>query len=237
MAPTTAHLVSPHNRGSLPDESWSYVEFASCIYKVSWLEPNEPTSLDSFPQIEGCNVERIELSKEMASVLQSTTLLDYGCDSCIREDQDPTHPLPIIKLAHPSKTARKQLSYEFQMLQLMAKLAIPIPKFDSEPITDVDGIFGYRIERLDKLDYANLKQYHPEIQRMLQQLHSEGLSFGDLHPGNIMQNEKGDLVFIDPACVGRVGDTIPAFIRNEIYNNMAHFHTAIDLQRLETDFS
>lgn len=218
--------ISPPTREFKDDPVWIYVEYASNVYHVTW--DGCTLNLDDFPHSEDYEVDLVELSHEICSTLLKSSLLDYGADSFIREDS--SHPLPIIKISHPNRIARARLSYEFRILQRISELGIPVPRFANEPLLDSDGIYGYRMERLRKLDYANLEHYRSDVEQLLQRMHREGMAHGDLHPGNIMQNENGELVFIDLSCAGKSGDTVPTFIRPEAYEG-DQFDIAADEQR------
>lgn len=39
----------------------------------------------------------------------------------------------------------------------------PAAILDPEPLRDADGIYGYRMERLYKLDFESPPQYEPEV--------------------------------------------------------------------------
>ncbi|KAF2209995.1 hypothetical protein CERZMDRAFT_100046 [Cercospora zeae-maydis SCOH1-5] len=170
----------------------------------------------------------------MSRTLQSSTLLEYGSDAVVREQI--LHSFPIVKVAHPDEAARNRISHEFTMLRILSELKVPTPVFDTQALTDEKGIYRYRMERLYKLDYDKLREYKQDVEYMLRMLHSYGIAFGDLHPGNIMRNGVGELVFIDPSCAGYLEEPVPFFIRPEIYQATT-FHQTQDEYRLASYFA
>lgn len=230
--PPQARRISPPTPGASQDEYWAYIDFQGGLYRLSWSGSTRCPSLANFPT--GCDVEQVELSKDAAHVWKHSTLLGHGADSCIRED---FNEFPVIKLAHPDPLARQRLRHEFEMLKSMTEHpSLPVPRFCSQPLIDSDGIYGYRMERLYQLDFDQLPQYHEAVKDALHQVHNAGFSVGDLHPGNAMLNEKDELIFIDLAHAGKVGETIPAYVPAESYQ-LPVFHAEPDTQRLAHFFS
>ncbi|KAH9832802.1 Enoyl-(Acyl carrier protein) reductase [Teratosphaeria destructans] len=124
------------------------------------------------------------------------------------------------------------------MLQMMSDSAssLPIPRFHHDPQVDSQGLYGYRIELLHAIDFGNVHQYYQAVKDALQRLHDAGFVMGDLHPGNKMVNEKGDLIFIDLAYAGKLGTAIPSYIPREFFASDV-FHDKLDKERLAYFFT
>ena len=221
--------ISATEPGENEFEFWRYVDFQGNLYRISWKGNSDCPDLSNFPYVENCEMKVLQLSAEMTQTWRESTLLDHGVDSCIREDSG--HELPILKIAHPSTIARARVDYEFRKLKELSKFSLPIPKFDHSALVDEHGIYGYRMERLYKLDFEKIDIYHLEVRRILCKMHKDGYSYGDLHPGNVMLNDRGNIVFIDFSNVGRFGDPVPSHIPSWIYKSST-FHSSADNERL-----
>jgi hypothetical protein len=227
-----ARRISPPTPGPSQNEYWSYIDFQGCLYRMSWIGSARSPSLANFPT--GFDVELVRLSKDAAYTWWHSELLGYGADSFIRED---FNAFPVIKLAHPESLSRQRLEHEFRMLQSMSKHhSLPVPRSCPLPLIDSGGIYGYRMERLFQLDLERTLQYYEGVKGALRQVHDAVFALGDLHPGNTMLNEKDELIFIDIAHAGKVGERIPACVPADLYQLPA-FHTEPDHQRLADFFS
>lgn len=117
------------------------------------------------------------------------------------------------------------------MLRSTSKVSLPIPHSDPQPLADSDGIYGYRMERLHEIDIENPTQYYEAVKDALRKVHTAGFALGDLHPGNVMLNGMGELVFIDLAYAGKLGEPITPSVPTEAYD-LSVFHTEPDCRRL-----
>lgn len=125
---------------------------------------------------------------------------------------------PVIKLAHPDEHSRASVEREFRILLEMHREApgLPIVQIDQNPIVDSRGvIWGFRMKRLYKRDsqYASDEELEAEQERIraaVQKLHQAGFVHGDLHSGNAMKNESGEIVLVDFGVSGRLGERIVA---------------------------
>ena len=213
---------------------WCYVESKYAWYRFSWHKTINVPDLRRFPQVAGCNVSRVRLSREMTRTLRNSETIDHGADSCIRLTS--TTGLPILKVAHPHALARDRLRWEFEMLKHMSNCSLSVPKYDPKPLTDSTGIYAYRMQKLHRLDFENLEQYRPQVAAAISRVHAAQVSLGDLHPGNVMLDEEGNVVLIDFSYAGRLNDPVPSHIPEYIYGGSPYIHTLADEQRLETQF-
>jgi tRNA A-37 threonylcarbamoyl transferase component Bud32 len=98
------------------------------------------------------------------------------------------------------------------MLKEFRASGLPVPLFDDEYLVDEKGIFGYRMELLTGVDFYDAPAVLPELEVIVHRLHECGLSHGGLHPGNVMRNSSGEVVFIDASSAGRLGQPVPDHI-------------------------
>ncbi|KAF1344784.1 hypothetical protein BDV97DRAFT_62150 [Delphinella strobiligena] len=154
----------------------------------------------------------------MAQVWAASGLVDYGSDACIRCVH--TGLYPIVKIALPqNEEARRRLRHEYEILGERSKLSLPIPKVDLKPLTDEDGIFGYKLEKLFRLQLSELSSRAKDIEASLDRLHCSGFAHGDLHPSNIMKNKDGEIRFIDFSNSGRLGHPVAPGIPSWVYKH------------------
>ncbi|KAK5699197.1 hypothetical protein LTR17_023450 [Elasticomyces elasticus] len=118
----------------------------------------------------------------------------------------------------------------------MSDGSLPVPKYDSEPLIDKEGIYGYRMQKLHPLDFEKTGQYLSQIEAVLDKVHAMQFSIGDLHPGNVMLNDNGDIILIDLSYAGRLDHAIPSHIPGHVYGEARHFQSNGDQQRLKTYF-
>ena len=225
--------VSPPKYIDMTDEYWQYVDYRGGLFRIYWPASNDAPHLLDFPHAAGCRVEVVKMSQAMSREWRGTTVVDFGADSFLRhKDSDP---LPIRKLAHPDSSSRNRLRYEFEMMKVIAALSLPIPEFHKLPLLDEHGIYGYRMEKLHKLDFDRLEDYAGQVESVLDQFHRAEISHGDIHMGNVMLDEYGKVKFIDFSYAGRIGDPIPSSIPFSIYES-PNFHGQVDKERMRRCF-
>lgn len=189
--------------------------------------------LSRFPDVDDTIVDLPIMSPAMARMWRESTFVDYGTDSCIRCTHNGLYH--IVKFAHPNKAARARLQYEFYILGKIAQSSIPTPKFNPEPLIDEGGLYAYRMEGLDKFSAPELKYHSKDIESLLDRIHEQGFSHGDLTPSNIMRNEEGRAVLIDFSLSGFIGTSIPDHIPPWVYQSDV-FHERLDRERFERFF-
>jgi len=119
------------------------------------------------------------------------------------------------------------MKHEFEILGQMSKYDLPIPKFSPEPLIDADGLYGYRMEALERTTTSKWGSYAPEIKLLVERMHQQGFAHGDLLPNNAMKNQQGDLVLIDFTFSGVLGTAIPDHIPREVFHSDV-FHAQAD---------
>jgi tRNA A-37 threonylcarbamoyl transferase component Bud32 len=143
-----------------------------------------------------------------------------------------------VKVAHPdNEIARTRVQHEHEMILKMAKASIPVPAVSDDLLHDGQGhVYGYRMEVLYPIDFSQLLAIQPEVSAIVEHMHDQGYSHGDLSPSNLMRNEKAELVIIDPGYAGLLGTEIAAFIPRRQYNNLDVFDKSIDHLSIERWF-
>ncbi|KAI7321540.1 hypothetical protein KC326_g2145 [Hortaea werneckii] len=229
---SSAKPISPPD-GVAGESYYCYVDFQNRIYEVNWTNEAQYPNLSSFPEVDG-TVHTVPLSDELTKAYAASVLLNYGTDGCVRCSH--LEPLPIIKLAHPNDLSRLRIQHEFEMLKEMRRHSLPVPIFDDNPMIDNAGIFGYRMERLLPIDFSNTQAISDDLKTILKQVHDSGFSHGDLNPSNIMRNDNGSLVLIDPSRGGPLGQQVPHYIPSYQYDGTV-FSTTTDEKYLKMYFS
>jgi hypothetical protein len=222
--PPQARPISPPDKLSGQTHYSCYVDFDRRMYQILWTNTIQYPNLSRFPVVDG-TVLPVTLSDTMAKVLAASVLLNYGTDGSIRCSH--LEPLPIVNIAHPNTTSRRRIQHEFAMLKEMQRLSLPVPLFGDEPLSDGEGIFGYRMELLAPIDLSDLVAVAEDLRAIVDRVHECGCSHGDLNPSNIMRNASGNLVLIDPSFAGPLGKQIPDYVASPQYEGNV-FCTAAD---------
>jgi serine/threonine protein kinase len=105
----------------------------------------------------------------------------------------------------------------------------PVVRVQSDPLQDDDGIFGFRMEKLNKLDLSTAAKNISRIENAFERLHKKEIVHNDISPSNIMLNDVGRITIIDFGRAGRAGTVIPACNTN----NFDGSTFAIEQDRLE----
>ena len=194
------------------------VDYSREPFLITWSgSPNYP-DLTRFPileqDVEGSSVDQ---SSAVATIWRHSDAVDYGSYASIRLTKHGR--LPIIKLAHSNELSIKLIEHEYNALVKLSKLGLPVVQFDRKPILDNGVIIGYRMEVLSKVAPSKLRSRCDEVKQALDQFHSAGFSHGDLGPSNIMQNDRGRLIFIDVSFSGPIGGKVPSFYPSWVYHD------------------
>lgn len=203
-----------------------YIELNNQLYETSW------TGSQQFPDLKGVELRRVDLSDEVSNVWISSKRLGFGSSAVVRTlDGDG---FPIVKIAHPNTDARQQVRHEYHVMRSLSHFD-GVADVDSDPLEDKDGIFGFRLERLSKIDIGELQMRSDEVRSLVKALHDIGYAHGDLSPSNVMVNKDGRLVLIDFSFSGLIGQRLAAHIPRWVYEGAA-YDTSTDIKRLDRYF-
>ncbi|KAK1071552.1 hypothetical protein LTR12_016521 [Friedmanniomyces endolithicus] len=189
------------------------------------------TGSSSYPDFAELELHRVLLSDEMSATWSRSKPLDFGASAVIRILAEDV--FPVVKLA-PNAEARQLPQHEFTFLRGLCGQP-GIVKVDPEPLMDKDGIYGYRMEYLSKIDFMNLGPLSSEVRRVTHALNRRGYCHGDLSPSNVMVNEDGEVVLIDLSFAGIIGEEVPLYIPRWAHGSTT-FSKAVDESKLEEYF-
>lgn len=205
------------------------VEYLDKEYILPWTDILRSPDLENFGSLE--NTVCIEHSPQMEHLWKTSSFINYGVYAQVRQLNTCDDGFPMIKMASQHVNAREYIQTEFQLLRMISTKDLPIVKVYSEPLTDEQGIFGFRMERLDCIPAKKLRNYLPHIENAVDQLHKAGIVHGDISIGNIMANE-GEIRIIDFGLSGIVGEEIPSHHLQRIMTGLEEFSTSTDLEKL-----
>jgi tRNA A-37 threonylcarbamoyl transferase component Bud32 len=173
--------------------------------------------MSQFPNRQQYDCEQVNLDPEIPKLWSSSTFVDYGADAVLRCSH--VGPYPIMKLSHPDQISRARIQHEISMIKDMTRTSqvLPIPKMCDSLLSDGLGVFGYRPERLTRLERRELQSRLPEVREAVRFLHQAGFSHGDLSPSNVMKNDQGAIILIDFGYAGRIGTMIPNSVPTWVY--------------------
>ena len=162
-----------------------------------------------FPLVDDASVTLIPHSKRINELWATSEVLAYGADSHIRVLDSCRDEFSVCKVAINDRQ-RRLLQEEFSILQHLSSKDIPVVRVQQEPLTDEQGIFGFRMERLSNIDIDNAAEYISEIAKAFEEVHQSGVVHNDISPSNIMLNQKGLVTIIDFGRAGYIGQVVPS---------------------------
>jgi serine/threonine protein kinase len=230
FSPTFSNFILP-NAGRIHQ----YVEIDSQPKEASWVYKRAGSTLTfpidltkTRPEMD-LVITDLQFSDTKSELWRRSKLLGYGSDACVRLEGDSE--FPIIKLAHPKPEHRLRIQDEFRVMRKLSHLSF-VAKISSEPLTDEEGILGFRLELLDKVEDEEATARKEEILTLLAELHRAGYCHGDLQFRNVMKRKDGDLVLIDFGYAGALGEAVPGHVPR--YMNRSRVYRAQpDLDHVE----
>lgn len=200
-------------------EEWAInVDFNLEEYRLCWLGSwrDVPDFID-FPNIHGdTTITRIPHSDEVHELWAKSRAKCYGADSHIRVLDSQRDAFPICKVATNTQQ-RETIRHEFNLLRGLLANNAPVVSVHPDPLVDEHGIFGFRMEKLIKIEPKRLGTRVDDIRNAIAKIHSIGIVHNDFHPGNLLQRSDGTLVVIDFGRSGLVGHEIPAEKRSPLW--------------------
>lgn len=215
---------------------YRYVEIDGQPKEASWLYkragPTLTSTLDlaNAPPVMDLVVRDLQFSDAMSSLWRTSTLLGYGKDACVRLGGGDSI-FPVIKLTHPKMECRQRIRDEFETMRRLSHVSF-VAKTSPEPLTDEEGIFGFRLELLDKMEWEESTARKEEITISLAELHRAEYCHGDLHFRNVMKRKNGELVLIDFAYAGALGEPVPDHVPRYM-NKSRVYHAEADLEHVQ----
>jgi serine/threonine protein kinase len=143
----------------------------------------------------------------------------YSANSHIRQLHQCSDAFFICKIAIDAPQ-RRLLQDEFLILRRLSNSPAPIVRIHLEPLENENGIFGFKMERLQPLNSQPLPTIFDQIRTGIRKVHEAGVVHYDLSPSNIMLNGMGRVTILDFGRSGLIGDTIPT--------QKARFHETAD---------
>ncbi|OBT87950.1 hypothetical protein VE02_04530 [Pseudogymnoascus sp. 03VT05] len=186
------------------------IDFKGDEYLLRWDGDWRKTpDLTSFPLVNNATVTLIPHSERVKDLWATSQVLEYGADSHIRILDSCADEFSVCKVAIDDRQ-RRLLKDEFSILQHLSSKDIPVVRVHQEPLTDEQGIFGFRMERLFKIEMDNAADYIPEIAKAFGEVHQSGVVHHDISPSNIMLNQKGQVTIIGFGRAGYIGQEVPS---------------------------
>ncbi|KAI9707059.1 MAG: hypothetical protein M1836_000019 [Candelina mexicana] len=184
------------------------VDYQRTEYKLEWSGSMNVPNLSGFPNIEGLKVEKVNQSAEVRHCWQVSTLLDYGSYAQIRI-LDSSAEFPVMKLAHHLDVRRQYIENESNILKSLRSL--PVVQVHSDPLEDENGIFGLRMQLLQRIEIDTLVERLDEVKEAVDKVHEAGVIINDISPSNVMLDQDDNITLIDFGFAGRNGASVPDY--------------------------
>ncbi|CZS92383.1 uncharacterized protein RAG0_02806 [Rhynchosporium agropyri] len=183
-------------------------------FSITWSGSQEYPDLESIPSLKNAELFSVQQSSEVAAIWRNSELLDYGSYALIRIAEHGS--FPVLKLADSDEVSMKLIQYEFDILAKLTEQGLPVVDYDYEPILENWVVYGYRMEKLSKIEASELLSRAEDIKQVIDQFHRVGFSHGDVGPSNIMTKD-GRITFIDLSFAGPLGTTVPSSFPSWVY--------------------
>ncbi|KAK3062671.1 hypothetical protein LTS18_003588, partial [Coniosporium uncinatum] len=180
------------------------IDFNLTLYTLTWAGSMQYPDLSSFPNVSDAGITVVDNTSEMKALIERSLPLDFGAHASIRRLESDT--FPIIKLAHPDGESRTWIKREHSLISALSMLDLPVPRVAVEPVVDDDVVCGYRMQALRKLSLEQLQKRRNEVRSAIERLHRAGCYHGDLSFSNIIEDDKGQVILIDFASSGSLGE-------------------------------
>lgn len=212
--------MSPPERAMDHGHYKCMVEYSKKVYTITWSGSSDYPDVTEFPNDAEYKCDEIMFQPAKQNVWSSSQLVDFGADAVLSCSHKG--PFPIIKLAHPGNEFRLRIQHEFDIMQAMATVtpALTVPKIDQTPLSDEQGIFGYRLQHLIKLEQGELGRRLSDVKHAIECLHGAGFSHGDMNQSNVMKDNQGNIVLIDFGCAGKIGEQSSKSVPTWVYPDL-----------------
>jgi hypothetical protein len=150
----------------------------------------------------------LQLSTEIMTIWKGSRHMPWAFGSHASVRSEGVDSKFVVKIAHPNDKCRRLVEREFNIMRDLSNLDA-VAKVAGEPLADKDGIFGFRLERLGRVELKEFPARLQEVESLLDSLHDTGYCHGDCSFSNIMQNREGKLVLIDMSLSGPLESDVP----------------------------
>lgn len=136
------------------DEKWAVnVDFDRGEYCLCWAGNwRDMPDTTTFPELAGgAAVTQIQPSKEVRRLWAASSHSHNGAESHIRVLVGPKEAFPMWKVSVDERQWRL-IRDELLILRIQSEAGAPFVAVHRELLTDVDGVFGFRMERLLPVD-------------------------------------------------------------------------------------
>lgn len=185
------------------------VDYNRKEYTTRWSGTWQPPSLLGFPNIQDLTIQEAYQSDEKRRCWQYSTMLGYGSYDYIRI-LDESSRYPILKIAHYGDAKCQFISREFEMLKLLNTQ--PVVRLQEEPVSDENGLFGFHMQKLYKINTVELAERLDELEDAVKRVHEAGIAINDVSISNIMLDAQDKITLINFGFAGRIGEEVPSFL-------------------------
>lgn len=205
-ANTALPIMPPYPAGG---GDWACgIDYNRTEYTIKWSGAWQPPCLRGFPNIHDLTIQEAYQSDAKRCCWQRSTMLDYGSYAYVRI-LNKSSRYPILKIAHHGDPNRHFISREFAMLKL-CKIQ-PVVRVQEEPVSDENGLFGFYMQKLCKINRIELAERLDELKDVIKRVHEAGIAINDVSISNVMLDAQDNITLIDFGFAGRIGEKIPSF--------------------------
>ena len=183
------------------------VDYNRREYTIRWAGDWQCPSLLSFPNIQDLTIHEVHQSDEKRRCWQHSTMLEYGSYAYIRIFDEPSL-YSVLKIAHRGDAKRQFISREFEILKLLNTQ--PVVRVHEEPLSDQDGLFGFQMQELYKINTSELAKRLDELEYAIKKVHEAGIAINDVSISNVMLDAQNRITLVDFGFAGHIGEEFPS---------------------------
>lgn len=229
MTVALAIQISPHFYYPPIRATAISIEYRGAEYVLPWPDTARYPRLENFDDFKN-DMIGIDHSPEEDNIWRRSTLISYGVYAQVRQLNGETD-FPIVKIASKHVDARKHIQNEFDLLTTLCQITTVV-KIHGVALVDNQGIFGFRMEKLDEISIEDRLKYIGQVRDAVEEVHKAGVAHCDLSFSNIMKR-KQKVKLIDFGLSGKLGETIAHYHPLRRFFGIDVFSISIDDEKVD----
>ena len=140
-----------------------------------------------------------------------STPIALGAYSHVRLLENCSGRFPVLKMANDDMLSRELIRKEYWNYMRFRGMDLPVADVCSRPLKDERGIFGFRMEKLEKIAIRHIGAHLSSLKAAVSSFHRSNIVHGDLSSSNLMLDSDRRLKLIDLSHAQNVGELLPEY--------------------------